>query len=176
MVNALRQEFLYSEKRARDAIFNEIASILDQRESPVILSKLTRETAARARQRSQEVGYAFSNWDTATKATVRAMLGAGVLLTQEGNPIPLTIAAAGAEVAALAEQFQDLTEAHMLEIIIRKLGDVTARDHTALAHALFRQFDPNIAIDEMEDRLVILLASLADRLKLAGGGTYVALD
>lgn len=175
MVSALREEFLYSEKRARDILFAEIEAILSRTRSPVTVSKLTREAAARGRERARQVGYDFSNWDTASKATINAKLAAGALLASDGRPIPLTIAAPATEVAALADQFQDLTEAHLLEVVIRKLGDVTARDHKALAHALFRQFDPSVLMDDLEDRVAKLLASLSGRVELAGDGTYVPL-
>jgi hypothetical protein len=174
MIGALRQEFLYSEKRARDILFREIEAI-SQFRSPITVAKLTREAAARGRERARQVGYDFSNWDNASKATINAELGAGVLLSQFGRPIPLSIAAPATEVTALAEQFQDRTEAHLLEVVIRKLGDVTTRDHKALAHALFRQFDPRVSIDDLEDRVATLLASLVGRVALAEGGTYFPL-
>jgi hypothetical protein len=172
MVEALRQEFLYCEKRARDILFHEIEAILSQGGSPLTVCKLTRQAAARGRERARQTGYDFSNWDTASKATINAKLAAGALLSEDGRPIPLTIAAPAAQVSALAEQYQDLTEAHLLEVVIRKLGDVTARDHKALAHALFRQFDSRVPIDDLEDRVATLLASLAGRIELAEGGTY----
>ena len=172
MVNVLRQQFLYSEKRARDIIFREIEAILCQLSSPFTVSKLAREAAAWAPERARQAGYALSNWDTPTKATINAMLGAGVLIGEEGHPIPPTIAAPATKVVALAGQFQDRMEAYLLEVVLRKLGDVTARDHKALAHALFRQFDPNVLIDDLEDRVAILLASLSGRVALAEGGTY----
>jgi len=171
MINVLRQEFLYSEKRARDILFDEIEGILRHSETPIMLSRLTREAAARAQERGRNVGYDLSNWNTAAKATINAMLGAGVLLDQNGNPIPLTIAAPAAEAARLVDRFQDLTEAYLLEVVIRKMGDITARDHNALAHALFRQFDRAVPIEDLEDRVVMLLASLSERIVLAGG-TY----
>jgi len=172
MVLALRQEFLYSEKRARDILFGEIEAILSKPGAPPTVAKLTREAAARARERAHQIGYDFWNWETATKATINAKLRAGVLLNQDGAPIALSVAAPATKVTGLAEQFKDRTEAHLLEVVIRKLGDVTVRDHKALAHALFRQFDPNVPIDDLEDRVVKLLASLSDRIGLAASGTY----
>jgi len=175
MVNALRQEFLYSEKRARDMLFRETEGILGQSGAPITVSKLTREAAARVRQEAQQIGYDLSNWDTASKATMNAMLRAGVLLKEDRQPIPLTIAAPATQAAALAERFQDLTEAYLLEVVIRKLGNVTARDHTALAHALFRQFDQSVSMEDLEERVVMLLASLSDRVTVGEGGTYFSL-
>jgi hypothetical protein len=172
MVNALREEFIYAEKRARDFFFMENESILHESGPPVLVSRLTREAAHRARMRAQQVGYDLQNWSTASKATINAMLGAGVLLDLNGLPIPLNIAAPAAEVWALSEGFADATEAYLLEAIICRLRDVTARDHTALAHALFRQFDRSISMGDLEDRVVLLLATLSERVALGEGGVY----
>jgi hypothetical protein len=175
MVQALRAEFVYAEKRARDFIFQAVEGVLGAAGAPLIISKLTREVSARARSRAHHAGFDLSNWDTAAKATVNAMLASGVLLAPDGRPIPLTIAAQAADVARLAAGYRDATEAHLLTVLIRRLGDVTARDHIAMAHALFRQFDPSVAMEDMEDRVARLLASLEGRVAVGDGGAYCVL-
>jgi len=99
---------------------------------------------------------------------VRAMLGAGALLTPEGEVVPAGVEALATEVASVRQEYRDLTESFLLEFLIKRLGDVTIRDHTALAHALFRQFDPSISMADQEDRVAILLARLSDRVQLCG--------
>jgi hypothetical protein len=111
---------------------------------------------------------AFANWDMAGKAVVRAMLGAGAFLTPGGAVIPPGVAALATPVGAVREAFRDLTESFLLEFLIGRLGDVTVRDHTALAHALFRQFDPSISMADQEDRVAVLLARLSGRIELRG--------
>jgi len=173
MINCLRESFLYSEKRARDILFGAIEILLGTtRESPQILCRLTREAAIRANQNAQAVGYEFSNWDAAANAVIRAMLNAGVLLTYDGSPVPVGIAAQATTVVGLKEGYRDLTEGYLVEFLIRKLGDVTTRDHRAVAHALFRQFDPTISMDHFEDRVAMLTATLADRIVLNEVGAY----
>jgi hypothetical protein len=168
MIECLRGDLLYSEKRARDFLFTAIELLLREQDpaAPLIVSRLTREAASRARALAERAGYEFTNWETASKAVVKAMLNAGVLLSVDGTPIPTGITAQATAAARLAPEYQDLTEAFLIEFLIRRLGDVTTRDHTALAHALFRQFDPSVAIEDLEDRVVILLAMLADRVEL----------
>jgi hypothetical protein len=138
-----------------------------------ILSRLTREAATRARYQALRSGFEFHQWDTASKAVVKAMLFAGVLLDQQGRQIPPGITAQATPVAGLRENYRDVTEAFLLKVLIQRLGDVTTRDHRALAHALFRQFDRDVPIEDMEDRVVILLAQLADSVDLRDD-TYVA--
>ena len=62
----------------------------------------------------------------------------------------------------------------LVEFLILTLGDVTTHDHTALAHALFRQFDPSVSMEDLEDRVVMLLARLADRIAIGADGSYQA--
>ena len=169
MGDCLRKELLYSEKRPRDILFREIERLVSEaRDEPKIVSRLTREAAARARQFAEETGFEFALWETASKAVVKAMMSAGVLLDPAGRPIEPGIAAPATPVAALKDRYQDITEAFLLRFLIDRLGDVTTRDHTALAHALFRQFDRGVPLEDLEDRVVILLAQLANHVELRG--------
>jgi hypothetical protein len=176
MADCLRNELLYSEKRPRDLLFVEIEDLVKTQEAtgePMILSRLTREAAKRPQLQPQGVGLECRHWETASKAVVNAMLGAGVLLAIDGLPIPRGITAQATPVAGLRDRYQDLTEAFLLEALIQRLCDVTTRDHRALAHALFRQFDRDVSIEDLEDRVVVLLAQLAGRVELRGD-RYVA--
>lgn len=173
MVNALRHELLYSEKRARDTLFTVIEKLLsDRADGTMIVARLTREASGIARAEGDRAGYDYSHWDNAAKAVVKALLCSSSLLAPDGEPIPFDITAHAAPVGGLRDDYRDRTEAFLLEVLLRRLGDVTMRDHTALAHALFRQFDRNVPVHDLEDRVAILLARLADRVALEGQ-TYV---
>jgi hypothetical protein len=175
MADCLRRELLYSEKRPRDTVFRTIEQILVEQEGTGdhrILSRLTRDAIARA---AQHPSSAPVRWDVMGKTVVKAMVGAGVLLTPKGEPIPAGIAAPATPVATVRDQFEDITEAFLLETLIRRLNDVTIHDHRALAHVLFRQFDRSVPLDDLEDRVVMLLARLANRVDLQGD-RYVARD
>lgn len=179
MVNCLCQEFLYSEKRPRDYLFRAIERVISEcsaRACPVIAAKLTREAAVHAQRAAALSGLVFSNWQTASKALFNTMLGAGVLLTHGNVEIPLGIMAQATDVVALKADYGDTTEMFLLEVLIRRMGDITIRDHTPLAHALFRQFDRTVHMDDLEDRVVLLLARLADRVELRDDGCYVVRD
>jgi hypothetical protein len=169
MVDCLRRELLYSEKRPRDFIFAATEQLLRERgEAPMILSRLTRDATARARDLAIAAGLEFANWDTTGKAVVRAMLAAAALLTPDGEVVRPGVAALATLVASVRDGYRDLTESFLLEFLIKQLGDVTMRDHTALAHTLFRQFDRSISMEDQEDRVAILLAKLSDRVELCG--------
>lgn len=175
MAACLRSELLYSEKRARDTLFLVIEEILaDQERSGEqrIVSQVAREAAARA-QAQMPPGAAPVRWDVASKTVIKAMIGAGALLRPDGRPVPAGITAQATPVAGLRNGFRDLTEAFLLEVLIERLGDVGVRDHRALAHVLFRQFDREIPVGDLEDRVVVLLARLAGRVELQGD-RYVA--
>jgi hypothetical protein len=172
MVNCLREHFIYSEKRARDFLFSAVENVLRSAAEPLILSRLTRTATLRAQQDAVASGFEFSNWDAAGNAVIQAMLNAEVLLTHDGSSVPIGIAAQATPVTDVKTGYQDLTEAYLVEFLIRKLGDVTTRDHRAVAHALFRQFDPRISMDFFEDRVAMLIATLADRVTLNEVGAY----
>ena len=167
MVECLRQEMLYSDKRARDLLFAAIEQLVAER-PPMMVLQLTREAALRARRLSEISGFELENWGTVSRAVMKASIMAEALLTPEGEPVPIGIGSQASLVGGLREDYRDLTEAFLLGFLIRRLGDVTTKDHTALAHALFRQFDPRIRREDLEDRVVILLARLADRVALTG--------
>ena len=168
-MDCMRRELLYSEKRPRDFMFAAIDELLHEPgRVATILSLLTRDATAFARRRAAVAGVEFGNWDMVGKAVVRAMLGAGALLTPRGEVIPPGVEALATPVGSARETFRDLTESFLLEFVIGRLGDVTVRDHTALAHALFRQFDPNVSMADQEDRVAILLARRSDRIELRG--------
>ena len=169
MVDCLRRELLYSEKRPRDFIFAATEELLREHSgAPLILSRLTRDVTTRARELGTAANLHFGNWETTGKAVVRAMLAAGALLTPQGEVVAAGVEALATPVASVRDGYRDLTESFLVEFLISRLGDLTMRDHTALAHALFRQFDPNISMEEQEDRVAILLAMLSDRIELRG--------
>ena len=169
MLDCMRRELLYSEKRPRDFIFAAIDELLHEPgRDPTILSRLRRDATACARRRAAAAGVEFGNWDAAGNAVVRAMLGAGAFLTPCGEVIRPGVEALATAVGSAREGFRDLTESFLLEFLIDRLGDVTQRDHTALAHALFRQFDPNVSMADQEDRVAILLARRSNRIELRG--------
>jgi hypothetical protein len=175
MVQCLREGFVYCEKRARDLLFTAIDEALQEslaRGAPPILSRLTRDAAERAREAARRTGFAFSNWEMASRAVVNAMLGAGVFVTGNGGAVRPDITAQATCIAGLKKGYCDLTEAHLIELVIRKLGDVSARDHRALAHALFRQFDARVSMADLEDRVAVLLAMLSGRVALTENGIY----
>jgi hypothetical protein len=175
MVHCLRENFVYCEKRARDVLFAAIEEALDESKdsrTPPILSKLTREAAQRARTAAWRSGFEFSNWDIASRAAIHAMLGAGVLVTGNGAAVRPDVTAQATCIAGLKKGFRDLTEAYLVELLIRKLDDVSTRDHKAMAHALFRQFDTRVPMADLEDRVAVLLAMLSGRVTLTEEGTY----
>ena len=175
MVSALKEHLLYSEKKPRDFLFDAIEAIITDAKAggtPLIVSRLIRDAADLAKEYAQPAQFDFRNWTTTAKAVVNAMLGAGVLCTPAGEPIGYGITSQAAEVSEISDDFRDRTEAFLLEFLIRKLGDVSLRDNTALAHALFRQFDTTIPVADLEDRVALLLARLADRIELSPEGTY----
>ena len=169
MVSCLKSELLYSDKRARDLMFAAVERALrDEDSQPMMVSRLTREAVSRARDEADRLQFTFATWETAGRAVINAMLWAEVLITPERTPIRRDVGAHAAVVGGLRERYRDATEAFLIEFLIRRMGDITTRDHKAIAHALFRHFDDRIPMGHFEDRVAILIASLADRVELRG--------
>jgi hypothetical protein len=162
MVECLRGKFLYCEKRARDFIFDAVEEIIKRaRGRRLRLHRLRRFSTDLARKNALARGYGFLNWEIGTKTTLHAMLRAGALQTHPNHSVSPHFRVETLEITGLLPDFRDRTESFLLGFIIQELGDVTTRDHTALAHALFRQFDPSVSREDMEDRVTFLLARLA---------------
>src|SRR5688572_1934597 len=69
MVECLRQEMLYSDKRARDLLFVAIEQLVAER-PPMMVLQLTRESALRARRLSERSGFELENWSTVSRAVM----------------------------------------------------------------------------------------------------------
>jgi hypothetical protein len=172
MASALRTAFLYSEKRARDCIFAAAETVLVNAAQAPTLAMLIRSTLQAARDRARLIQYDLLNSETVTRAVFNAMLRADVLLALDGNSIRVDLRAYATRVRSLAPDFRTQTEAFLLEFLIGTLGNIGIRDHLALAHVLFRQFDQNVPMTDLEDRLVTLLAAMDDRIELSNSGFY----
>jgi hypothetical protein len=176
MIQLLRRNLLYSEKRVRDVLFAAVRETLEINAgngTAVTLFRLTREAAALSRERGERAGTESGNWEMAAKAVLNTMLHARVLLDSGGRIVLPGVGAHAAEIAGVRDGYERTSEAFLLEFLIRKLGDVSTRDHTALAHALLRQFDARVPIYELEDQVVMLLAKLPGSIILAEDGTYL---
>ncbi len=175
MIQCLRKNLLYSEKRVRDILFRAARQEMSwhlQNQSTVMLARLAREIESLGRQWGADAAVEVTNWHMPTKAVVNTMLRAGVLLAADHRPIPPGLSANAAAIAALAPDFETRSEVFLVEFLIRKLGDVTTRDHKAMAHALLRQFDPNVPMDDMEDHISVLISRLEGSVVLTEDGLY----
>jgi len=172
MIERLRRESLYTEKRVRDRLFAAMESALANSPTPPLLSRLVRDAANQARREARRDAFAFSYWEVAARAVSNAMLGARAFLMENGLPLEPGARAQATTVGALQPAFRDLTEAFLIEFLIARLGDIGIRDHGALAHALFRQFDARITLAALEHRVATLLVSLHSRITLREDGVY----
>jgi len=172
MAAALRESFLYSEKRARDCVFVAVEATLRNSKSEPTLATLTRASLHAARIYATSIHYDLLNSEIVTRAVFNAMLRAGVLLGSDGQPIAAGLRAYATRVSALTPAFRDDTESFLIEYLIGALGDIGPSDHLALAHVLFRHFDAAVPMADLEDRLVTLLGAMSDRIDLCDNGTY----
>ncbi len=175
MIQCLRDSLLYSEKRPRDLLFRAAEEIVQASATAgdgVMLARLTLEMEALGRAWCVAEGFEANNWAMQARAVVNTMVRAGVLLDEQGQSVRDGIGANAAIVCGLSPGFQERSEAFLVHFLIRKLGDVSTRDHKAIAHALLRRFDPNIPIADLEDYIVVLISRLEGFVSLTEAGLY----
>jgi hypothetical protein len=175
MIERLRRESLYAEKRVRDRVFAALETALAKSPTPPLLSRLVRDAANQARREANRDAFASSNWEIAARAVGSAMLGARAFLTENGAPLEPGVRAQATTVGGLQPDFRDRTEAFLLEFLIARLGNISTRDHVALGLALFRQLDVRVPLADLENRIATLLASLHGRITLRDDGIYALL-
>lgn len=172
MVQCLREGYLYSEKRARDFLFDAFARCLRDH-GPLALIGLTRLATRAATHQASEAGFPYGNWTVAGRTVANAMLRARAFVTVAGATLEPGLAAQAEPIHSLHPDFRDRTEAYLLSYLAERMGDLTDRDHVALAHALFRQFDARVSMEAYEERVVALLGSLGGTLAVDPAGRYV---
>ena len=177
MIERLRRESLYTEKRVRDRLFDALETALTKSPTPPLLSRLVRDAANQARREGNRDAFALSNskWEIAARAVGNSILGARAFLTEDGVTLEPGVRAHATPVGALKPDFRDRSEAFLLEFLIARFGNIGTRDHVALAHTLFRQFDARVPVAALEDRIRTLLASLDGRITLREDGIYALL-
>lgn len=163
----------------RDLLFRAVRQEMTWRkesQSAVMLARFAREIEALGREWGPAAGVESNNWHMPIKAVINTMIRAGVLLDIDGEPIAAGVGANAAAIASVDDNFENRCEAFLVEFLIRRLGDVTVRDHRALAHALLRQFDPNVPMDDLEDHIAVLISRLEGKITLTEDGLYVPVE
>jgi hypothetical protein len=174
MIQCLKQRRIYSPKTIRDYVFSALREATDQSSLiPLSASQLNRQVCSNAESKAKGDGVVYDYWYAASDALLEMMLGAGVLLDGEKRPIRPGLQARGTKVHNVAPNFEDCCEMFLLEHLIKTLGDVSLRDRTALAHALFKVDPKQKSIFDMQDRVDELLVKLQDRVSERSDGIFV---
>jgi hypothetical protein len=170
MVQLLKDHSLYSPKDIRDYLFEGVRRAMPEGcKKPA--GQLLREAAAFAQERSSADGLSFQYWSAARNGVLQMMLLAGVLIDENGTRIRPGIQARGTTVASLQENFEEESEAFLLKFVINELKDVTQRDTTALAHALFKQPPSKATFDQLIDRVDEMFSRFGSRISESDNGS-----
>jgi len=161
MISCLKKRRIYSPKTIRDYIFKSLKETTTQSTLiPLSASQLNRQVCTTAQVQAKADGIAFDYWYAASDAVLEMMFAAGVLLDENKQPIRPSLQARGTRVHGIVPDFEDRCEAFLLEYLIKSLQDITQRDRTALAHALFKVDPKQKSIFDMQDRVDELLVQL----------------
>jgi len=164
MIERLKELHLYSPKTIRDYIFNAISASAKALTAPILVTAFMRQAVNEAEKQAKSDGVDYLHWHAASDGVLNLLLGAGVFLDCDQEPIRPGLKARGTKLSAIADNFEDKSETHMLEQLILHVGDVTLRDRTPIAHALFKVDPKKKSIFDIQDRVDELMALLADRL------------
>jgi hypothetical protein len=156
----LKSAAKYSPQPQRDILYQIFRSCACGQ--PKTLLQLTREIRrlAEARPDPELQGYKF--WRSATDGFQQLLLGAGLLLGEDGGPIADGTFARGARIVSFKDPIEDLTDAFLLETAIN-LAKLHKIDRVSLMHSAF-WCGPTTDRDSMEDRFERVFGLLADRL------------
>lgn len=164
MVSCLKSAGLYCPKDARDYIFDSVARIVEATEPHLSVAKLARQTSVDAQKAASEDGLSFQYWYAACEGAFQTMLRAGVLLDETQSEIMPGARARSTRVGAIVSDFRGKCDLFLLEYLINTLKDVTVRDCTSLAHALFKQSPKKTTRDQMLDQVDQLFERFGTRL------------
>jgi hypothetical protein len=166
-VDCWKRRYIYCPKPIRDLLFQAIEDILGEEPQGLTVAKLT----STARQRAEKQCETFTYWQAATGGLANALVASQVLLTADRAPVPLGVECWGSQVALVSENFRDRCEAFMLYFVIKTLKNVNFyRDRIHLAHALLKEGPSGKSVDELMDRVSILMSSLGGRIEIGEDG------
>ena len=159
---------LFNEKPIRDLLFKSVKQIVTR--GRLQLSALRRTLAEESFPAS---GFTDKlKWDAQIYFFCRLLVFSGTL-QGPGGPLSHGAAADGTEVHEISPTVEDDAEAYLIEYIIRDVGNVTEFEHSPLAHAILRRFDPTMDMGALKDRVAFLISKISDRVTLDESGTYV---
>jgi hypothetical protein len=170
VIDSLKKAGVFSPKQQRDKLFRALRTCLPDGGTPKTLLVLSREIRREASKPS--VDPEFPHWHPATDGMVGMLLGAEVLIDENGAPVRNGLFANGTLIGSFLEQLEDRCEAFLLQTAIKELKDVTKRDKIPLAHALFWKDASQSSRDQVEERLEYVMTLLEDKLAETSQGVW----
>ena len=168
----LKDAHLYSPKDVRELFFEALREIAPNLSSaPMTAGRVLGKALKRAKEVAAAQNVSFQNWSHAADGMLNTALAAGVLLGHEGgilNPSARTEMVSAIDTVHLV----DRCESFMLKYVIKALGDITVRDRTALAFALFKEAPSKTEVFEMQQRVDELLALLQGEVTEGKDGLF----
>jgi hypothetical protein len=164
IIQCLKDAGIYAAKDIRDYIFKAAHAKVASSTPALSLAQLKRKTLVAAEEAAVSAGVSFKFWYVATESVFKLMLLAAVLVDENNLTVMLGARARLAKVTAIRPDFVSTCELFLLQYVLNKLQDITERDCTALAHALFKEAPSKTTRDKMLDQVDQLFEKLGDRL------------
>jgi hypothetical protein len=174
MIKCLKDRYIYSPKDIRDLFFrafNEISPSLAT--EPLKAGAIAVAALNKAKEMALVEGIEYTYWPAAADAILEMMLAAGALERADGTTLKPSAHARAEKVSVIAPDFENRCEMFLLEFLVGKLGNVTVRDRTSLAHALLKVSPKEKQVFELQERVDELLLLLRDRMSEGQDGRLV---
>ena len=177
IVDCLKARYIYSPKDIRDLFLAALSDIAPSLTSqPLRVGELSRRALKRATELASAESITYQFWLPATDAIFQMFLAAGVLIGVDGRPLKPGIHSRAESVSLVDNDVRDKCEKFLLKYVIAKLGNVTQRDRTALAHALFKVSPKKKQLFDLLERVDELLSSLRNEVHENSHGVLVVND
>jgi hypothetical protein len=162
MIGILKKAFVYSPSNIRRCVFVAIREMKATLQHKTV-AQFLREVKDRAKAQADTAGINFSYWPTAMTAILEMLLFSESLVGPDGKPIKRGLQARGTILTAIAEDFETKCELFLLTFLIQHM-QLTNKDRTSIAHALFKEGKAEKTHDQLEEQLDRLFTLLGDDL------------
>jgi hypothetical protein len=171
MIAVLKKAFVYSPSNIRHFVFGAMREIKGDLKNKTV-AQFLREVKDCAKAKADAATINFTYWPTAMDAILEMLLLSQSLAGPDGKPIKRGLQARGTVLTAIAEDFETKCELFLLRFLIQHM-QLTNRDRTSIAHALFKEGKAEKAHDQLEEQLDRLFTLLGDDLCESPDGILV---
>lgn len=173
----MRDNRVYCPKRIRDYFSRALRALEGEKGAlPCTIGQLVRRARSLAEQNAAQDNFNYRFWPVATDGMLELLVQSRCLYESENIYVKPGVHARGTTIVAVAPDMELKCELFLLELLIRKLKNITRHDRTSLVHALFKTGNQDNTLDDMHERLDALFFALRFRISEDSKGNLSVQD